>query len=272
MDSEPIVLRDEQLAYWFHASGLINALAETEGITAENLGEEGQSLTITPDLIRSPGGARDWRFFKDLVEGRTVFAMNARERKDPATVGRRAARAASVHNILTREALINNIDFDGSLCYSRELALTFMDYLMYKTPGTMLTGLFEDFGSPPPARSALSATSRAPRLGPGAVPLPVRGHTQNRYNNYVEPEHNYNNNYNNNNNNNFARARQGNREYRQEQLGRHGAQKAVSKALNYGDNNDEWNGPRPGKGKGKRWGGRKTRRARRSTRRGTRKA
>jgi hypothetical protein len=269
MNSEPIVLRDEQLAYWFHASGLINAIAESEGITAENVGEEGQSLTITPDLIRSPGGAADWKFFKDLVDGRMVFGMNARERRDPATVARRAARAASVNNILTREALINNIDFDRSLGYSREQALTFLDYLMYKTPSTMLTGLFQDFGTPSPVRAAIAATARAPRLGPGAVPLPARGHLHNRYNNDGNYGNGNENDYYNNNNNNdhyYAAARQGNRAYREEQVGRHASHKDVARALTLGNNS----GHRPGKGK--RWGGRKTRRGRRSTRRGTRKA
>ena len=274
MNSEPIVLRDEQLAYWFHASGLINAIAEGEGITAENLGEEGQSLTLSPDLIRSPGGAADWRFFKDLVDGHMIFSMNARERKDPATVARRGVRPARVNNIITREELINNIDFDRSLGYSRAQALTFLDYLMYKTPGTMLTGLFEDFGSPSPVRGAIAATARAPRLGPGAAPLPARGHLHNRYNNAMNGNYGngYNEEYNNYNNNNndhhYAAARQGNRAYREEQVGRHAAHRDVSRALTLENNR----GARPGKGK--RWGGKKTRKQSktRRSRRSSRKA
>ena len=253
---EPIVLTGENLVYWFNASALVRTIAEIAGITAENL-DEGKSLTLNFDEVQPPGGPVDWRLFSDLVAGHQVFTHNSAERKNANTVARRAVRGvAGVQNIMTREALINNIDFDPSLGYSREQALRLLDYLQYKTPGTMLTGLFSDFSAEPPLGYIAAHDRRRPAAAAAA---------HGRYNNSNTRANTNNNNYNNNNANNYADRRRGNREFQMEQLGRHAA--AAAPYLN--DNANNWNGPRPGKGK--RRGGMKTRKSKRSVRR-TRRA
>jgi len=262
---DPLVLDGDNLAYWFNASGLIRTMAENEGITAENLGEPGQKLILKYEEMRLPHGMADWQLFSDLLEGHSVFSLNSKEKHNAATVARRAASAASVSNILTREAIINNIDFDPSTGFTREQALAFLDYIGYKTPSTMLTGLFADFGSPDPVIGHIPA---AARHRPAADPP---GRLNHRYNNNNGDRHGNNNGfeYNNNvnqNEENYAARRRGNREFQMEQLGRHGA--AAARYLNYNDNNN-WNGARPGKGK--RRGGKVTRKGKKTGRK-TRRA
>jgi hypothetical protein len=263
---DPLVLEGDNLAYWFNASGLIHALADNQGITPENLGE--RKLVLNYEEMRLPNGMADWQLFSDLLEGRMVFSLGSKEKHNAATVARRSASAASIHNIITREELVNNIDFDPSSGFTREQALTFLDYIGYKTPRTMMTGLFADFGSPSPTLGHIPAAARHKPVGAAAGPP---GRMNHRYNNNGDWHGNNNdgfefNNDFNQNAANYAARRQGNRAFQMEQLGKHAA--AAERFLGR-NNNNNWNGPRPGKGK--RRGGKATRKSKRSTRR-TRKA
>uniref|UniRef100_A0A6C0DSK4 Uncharacterized protein n=1 Tax=viral metagenome TaxID=1070528 RepID=A0A6C0DSK4_9ZZZZ len=259
---DPIVLEGDSLAYWYNASGLIHALAENEGITAENLGE--QKLVLKYEDMRLPNGMADWQLLSDLVEGHMIFSLNSKEKRNAATLARRAAPATSVHNIITREELVNNIDFEPSSGFTKAQALEFLDYLGYKTPRTMMTGLFADFGSPSPVLGHIPAAARQRPVGAAAGPP---GRLNHRYNNNNGDRHGNNNDFEynnavNQNAENYAARRRGNREFQMEQLGRHGA--AAERFLNH--NNNNWSGARPGKGK-RRGGTRKGKKAGRKTRR-----
>jgi len=116
-DPTPIVLNNDALAYWKRHSKLIEGLSS------------GDRLVLKYGDMQPPGGLLDWEFFHDLVEGNNVFALGSRE---------------------------HPIDFDRSKGYSREQALTFLDYIGYETPETMLISLFRDFGYEEPVRHAHS--------------------------------------------------------------------------------------------------------------------
>jgi len=149
---EPIILSGDDLAYWVANSKLIGGISN---------GDEPLILKYN-DMVRPPGGSLDWQFFRDLVEGNNVFSLESSERKN---VVARAARStprqvSGIDDIIARETSINDIDFDRSQGYSRGQALTFLDYLGYKRPETMLVSLFRDFGESSPVLGHMNPSSR----------------------------------------------------------------------------------------------------------------
>lgn len=227
-NTDSITLTGSTLDYWFHASSLIQTLAEIDGITEDNLADK--TLTLTREMFAgSPGGATDWRLLKDLVEMRKIGNMGP-------------------------QGLINR--FNETKGYSREQVTKFLDYLAFKTARTALPNLARELQvAPHGARpgEAIAATNRNRPLGNRPAPR-TNGHYYNNYNGEGYNNYNNYNNYNENNNDEayYQSRRRLEREAEEEELGKHAA--AASKFLRRTNRNNNNNRPP----KGKRRGGKKS--------------
>jgi len=105
-----IVLTDKNLEFWLEHSGLINTLANNQGIYLKDVANT--EFVVSKDMFaHSSNKEIDWKLFVELASNPNTYSLSK-----------------------GRQDLISNVNYDSPNGYTPKQAAEMLDYLMFNTP------------------------------------------------------------------------------------------------------------------------------------------
>lgn len=105
-----VALTGNNLEFWLEHSGLINTLANNQGIYLKDVANT--EFIVSKDIFaHSPNKEEDWKLFVELASNSNTYSLSK-----------------------GRQELISNINYDSTNGYTPRQAAEMLDYLMFNTP------------------------------------------------------------------------------------------------------------------------------------------